>query len=440
MSRPPRRRQPRKPAPVKRRPPETVTIDTLGRQGDGEATLADGTRVFVPFTVPGETVVVQPGQKRGDGIAADVSERISGASDVTPICPLFTRCGGCQVQHLAPATYTAWKRDSVVEALARHGLRPDVGELRSVPLASRRRARLKAIQTLKGLILGFNAARSDAIVDVAECPLFAPRLAALLSPMRRLLGGLLKGGVRADAAISAPDGGAAEILIETDQDLDLTAREVLAAFAAAADIARIAWGPPGGSPEPIVQRKGVVADVGGVAVEVPIGFFQQPSAEGEDILRGLVTEGVAGAGRIADLFSGVGTFALPLAKAGAHVFAADSGADAIRALERAAGQAALGGRVTAEVRDLQERPLDARTLGRFAAVVFDPPRAGARAQAAEIAGSGVPVVVAVSCNPATLGRDLRVLVDGGYAIERVIPVDQFPMSYHVEAVAILKAT
>lgn len=438
MSRPQRRRPRRGAAPVKRRPPETVTIDGLGRQGDGEGTLADGTRVFVPYTVPGETVVVRPGAKRGDGFAADVAERVSGGASVAPICAYFERCGGCQVQHLSADAYRDWKRRGVVEGLSRQGLTPPVEDLRSVPVASRRRARLKAVMTAQGLILGFNEARSDAVVDIAACPLFAPALAALMGPVRDLLDRLMAGGDRAEVAISAPDGGTCDLLIETGATLDLAAREALVAFAERHGIARIAWAVPGEEPEPVVRRHAVMADAGGVPVEVPIGFFQQPSAEGEEILRGLVMAGVGEAVRVADLFCGIGTFALGLAKAGKHVFAADSGADAVRAMERAAGQSALGGRVTAEVRDLTMRPLDAKTLGAFDAVVFDPPRAGAREQAALLAESNVPTIVAVSCNPATLGRDLRLLVDGGYAIERVVPVDQFPMTYHVEAVAVLR--
>lgn len=437
MSRPSRRRPQRRRPQQKRLPAETVTIETLGRQGDGEGVLADGTRVFVPFTIPGEVVTVQPGAKRGDGVAAEVTARISGASPHTPVCPLFGRCGGCQVQHLSPERYADWKRGAVVQALARHGLNPEIAPMRSVPLASRRRARLSAVMTQKGLVLGFNAAKSDAVVDVVVCPLFAPALADKMPGLRELLSSVLKGGERADIAVTALGGGATDVLIEADAALDLSVREALAAFTERYDVARISWGEAGVPPEPVLQRRPMLADMAGVGVEMPIGFFQQPSSEGEEILRGLVMDAVGDAAQVADLFSGVGTFALPIAAAGAHVYAADSGAAAIAALNRAAGQAALGGRITAESRDLQARPVSGKALDAFEVVVFDPPRAGAREQAAALAESGVPKIVAVSCNPATMGRDLRLLVDGGYEIEGLTPVDQFPMTYHVEAVAVL---
>jgi 23S rRNA (uracil1939-C5)-methyltransferase len=438
MSRRPRRRPPKRGGKAPSRPVEAVTIRSLGRQGDGESVLVDGTRVFVPFTVPGESVRVRPTVKRGDGFAAEIEERLSGASETDPVCPLFGRCGGCQVQHLTENDYVTWKTQAVEKALSRHGITVPLEPLRRVPLDSRRRIRMSAVKTAQGLVMGFNAARSGVIQNVDACPLLIPELQALIAPVRALIDTLLPGGGRADVAMSVPRPGVKDVLIETDAEFDLEAREAIVAAAERFDIARIASAVPGQEPLPILQRLPVTAETGGVAVELPIGSFQQPSKAGERVLRELVQLGIADAAHIADLFCGIGTFSLPVAVAGAQVLAVDNGSAAIAALDLCAGRAGLGGRIETEVRDLFSRPLDAKTLNRFDAVVFDPPRAGAAEQALALAESEVPVIVAVSCNPATLGRDLKSLVDSGYEIEKVVPVDQFPMTYHVEAVAYLR--
>ena len=438
MSRP-RRQKPRRAGARRepRRDPEDVLIERIGQQGDGEGSLADGTRVFVPVTLPGEKARVQPRAKRGDGIAAEVIERLDGPAHATPFCPVYGRCGGCQLQHVPDEDYVAWKRGSIVTALRRQGISLEVGDLQRVPLASRRRARLSAIMTAAGLVLGFNAARADNVIDINTCPLFAEPLAALMTPLRELLRTILRPSDRADVAVTALGDANVDILVISKVTLDLQIREQLAAFAAEKDIARISWELPGASPEPVVARHAVVFDAGGVAVEMPGGGFLQPSDAGEAILRGLVMTGVGEAKRLADLYCGIGTFALPLAAAGAHVVAIDGAAPLIAGLNRAAGQAGLGGHIEAQTRDLAERPLELHQLEGLEAVIFDPPRAGAKTQAEALAGSAVPKVVAVSCNPSTLARDLRILLDGGYRLDSVVPVDQFPMSYHVEAVATL---
>ncbi len=394
--------------------------------------------MFVPFTVPGETVRVRPTMKRGDGFAAEIEERLSGTSRIQPICPLFGQCGGCQVQHLAENDYIAWKTRAVEAALARHGIATSMQPLRRAPLDSRRRIRMSAIKTAQGLVMGFNAARSGMVQNVASCPLLIPELQKLIGPVRDLVNTLLSGGGRADVAISVPRHGIKDVLIETDVEFGLEAREAIVAAAERHDIARISGAAFGEEPMPILQRLPVTADAGGVPVELPIGSFQQPSQAGEDMLRDIVLNGVGNAARIADLFSGLGTFSLPMAKAGGQVLAVDNSASAIAALDLAAGRAGLGGRVETEVRDLFSQPFGPKALNRYDVVVFDPPRAGAADQAAALAASGVPVIVAVSCNPATLGRDLKTLTDGGYQVEKVVPVDQFPMTYHVEAVAYLR--
>jgi 23S rRNA (uracil1939-C5)-methyltransferase len=220
--------------------------------------------------------------------------------------------------------------------------------------------------------------------------------------------------------------------------LSLEHRELISTFAEAHDLAAVAWGDPGGGvPEPVMQRREPLVRMGGVDVVVPAGVFLQATRESEAALVAEVLAGAAGAGQVADLFSGIGTFALPLV-ADAKVHAVEGDAELARALEAAVNRTAGRVNLSVEVRDLFRRPLSPVELKKLDAVVFDPPRAGAREQAVALAESSVPVVIAVSCNPATFARDLRLLVDGGYVLQRVVPVDQFLWSPHVEMVGVLR--
>lgn len=423
--------------PSPKRPAETVVISRIAQQGDGEAALADGTRVFVPMTLPGDEVHIQPGARRGDGVAATVLEWIQQQPRNNPICDVFGKCGGCQLQHLPAASYDAWKADAVRTALSRHGLSIDLAPLRKVPFDSRRRATLAFVMTAAGPVLGFNEAYSDRIVGMDGCPLLVPALAVLWGPLKAFCAETLPAPVRADIRMTATETSAVEIVVEADVDLDLLRREAIATFTETHDIARFCWKKPGEPPEPVVQRRPVALAIGKAKIELPVGGFLQPSTAGESVLQELVMAGVGTAERIADLYCGVGTFTFVLADAGKHVFAVDDNAQQIAALDQAAGRAGLGGHVETAVRDLRASPLETKALKSLDAVIFDPPRAGAKAQAETIADSDVSRVVAVSCNPSTMARDLRILVDGGYNVENLTPLDQFPMSYHVETVAVL---
>jgi 23S rRNA (uracil1939-C5)-methyltransferase len=321
--------------------------------------------------------------------------------------------------------------------LSRHGLSIEPELLRKVPLDSRRRATLAFVMTAAGPVLGFNEAYADRIVGMDGCPLLAPPLARLWAPLRTFCAETLPAPARADIRITAADTNAVEIVVAANVDLDLSRREAIAAFAETHDVARFCWQQPNEAPEPVVQRRPVALAIGKAKIELPMGGFLQPSAAGESILQELVMAGVGDAAQIADLYCGVGTFTFVLASAGKHVIAVDDNARQIAALDQAAGRAGLGGHVETAVRDLRASPLGPKAIEGLDAVIFDPPRAGAKSQAEAIADSDVARVVAVSCNPSTMARDLRILVDGGYRIDRLTPVDQFPMSYHVEAVAIL---
>jgi 23S rRNA (uracil1939-C5)-methyltransferase len=415
-----------------------LEIEAVGAQGDGIA-REGGRTVYVPLAAPGDRVLARLGDRRGDGIAASLLELLRpGAGRAEPPCRHFGTCGGCLVQHLEAGAYRAWKRGIVVEALAHRGL----GEVEVAPLAvlepaGRRRAVFAARRGRGQVFLGFNEHRSRRIVDLADCKVVAAEILAILPPLRHVLGRVLAEGGAADVAVTLLDDGL-DVVVHLPAEPGLAALEALAAFAAEADLARLSFAPAGrrGPPTPIAHRRAGVTAFAGVPVVVPPGAFLQASRAGERLLVQLVTGAAAGAGRVADLHCGVGTFTFPLAAAGAAVLAADREAEAVAAVAAAAKAVGLAARVEAQRRDLGRDPLAGRELEGLGAVVLDPPRSGAAAQAAALAASAVPTVIAVSCNPATFARDARTLVDGGYRPGTVVPIDQFPWSTHLELVAV----
>jgi 23S rRNA (uracil1939-C5)-methyltransferase len=428
-----------KPAVAVRTVPLAVT--GLGAQGDGLASL-DGQTVFIPFALPGERVEARIETRRGDGLAAALVEVSEPSADrIAPACPHFTRCGGCSLQHLDGAAYGDWKAGLLAQQLARHGLaEAPLAPLIQVAPGSRRRATFAFARVTAGTVLGFNGRASHVVIDLEECPLLDGRLMTVLGPLRTLLARLLPVAAKGDAVASLTSNGI-DLLISAPLALDLAARETLAQFAESADLARLHWlNPADGAPEPIARRRPATQHFAGIAVEPPPGAFLQPSPEGEAAIARLVTAAVQGgaAGPVADLFAGSGSFSLPLARLG-PVHAVEGEQAALAALDAAARLAKLP--LSAECRDLARRPLATHELARFNTVVMDPPRAGAQAQVEELARpapkGGPKRLVMVSCNPATLARDLAVLVQGGWRLGAVTPIDQFPWSAHLEAVAVL---
>jgi 23S rRNA (uracil1939-C5)-methyltransferase len=415
-----------------------VDIEAIGGRGDGLGRGDEGT-VFVPFTVPGDRVRARLGPRRRAGTPAELVEVLKpGPTRRPPKCAHFGACGGCALQHLEAGAYAEWKRSLVVEALARRGFRDvETAPLVPIPPGSRRRASLSARRTGRGVVLGFMGRASHRVVGIEECPVLAPALVGLLAPLRGLLAALLEPGRQAELILTATESGA-DLVIAGDAALTLEGREALATFAESHDLARMAWRDLAeGEVEPVAERRAPVVRFGEARVRPPPGAFLQASAEAEAALAAEVLAGVEGAARVADLFAGLGTFALRVAGQAA-VHAVDSDAGMTRALAAAAHGTPGLKPVSVEARDLFHRPLGAEELAPYEAVVFDPPRAGAKAQAEALAVSGVPTVVAVSCDPATFARDARILVDGGYSLVRVVPVDQFLWSPRVELVALLR--
>lgn len=426
--------------PVTRKPPafrtRSVELDILaiGARGDGLAKL-DGENVFVPLSLQGDRVVARLEGRRGDGLTASLIELITaGPSRQEPPCPLFGRCGGCSLQHVSDAALTDWKRERLVTAMTRAEFDSRlIAPLVSIPPGTRRRAAFAFTRLQKGLVIGFNERASHHIIEVDPCLILAPPLLALLDPLRSVLGGILHTGATGDAVATLTDSGI-DLLIQADYELDLFARETLASFADAQDLARLSW-QRGDLIEPVAHRRPAQVTMADVSVDIPPGGFLQPSREGEAALVALIEDYLPEKGPMLDLYAGSGSFTFPLAK-GRAVTAVEGDAAAIGALGAAARRSGLS--VTAVHRDLARQPLLAHELKPFAGLVFDPPRAGAAAQAEQIARGGPPVVVAVSCNPATLARDAALLADGGYKLVKATPVDQFPWSAHLEAVAVFQ--
>jgi len=416
-----------------------VIINKLGAQGDGVVkamVLGRTETLFVAGALPGERVLVETVSKRGDGLVADLVEIIEPSAQRTePSCPHYELCGGCALQHMEKNAYATWKRDLIERALVQRGFETaPVLDPILIGEGTRRRVTFTALKRGKRVALGFNARASHDIVTVDRCPLLVDSLNDLIPPLNDALATILDDGARARINVTACENGV-DVMIEGGGSPELQAREALATFLQGSEAVRLAWKDEGRAPEPIAQKTAPLVYLTGVPVELPPGAFLQASVEGEHAIRDAVLAGVGeGARRIADLYCGLGSFSIPLAQQGI-VDAVDATESSIRALERAAGRAGLGGRVTAHVRDLSRQPLDVVELSKFDAVVFDPPRAGAGDQVGYLADADVARVVAVSCNPATFARDARILVDGGFRLLSVQPIDQFIYSPHVELVA-----
>lgn len=390
-------------------------IVRLAARGDG--VTADGR--FVALAAPGDHI----------DFSAHPPRILPGPHHAAPACTHYPACGGCQMQHVDEAAYGDFVRERLARVLP-DGLPDDVRPIALSPPRSRRRASLKALKRQGKLSLGFHSEGTHALVDVVDCPLLSAELMAVIAPLKRLLRAQLRDGQGAGVALTLSDTGL-DVLLANVSAQDLAAIEALTGFAEAHDLARLSIEGPGGI-DTMVERRTPELVMGGVSVALPVAPFLQATREGEAALVAAVQEAVGDAAQVADLFCGLGTFALPLS-ARSRVLAVDAAGPAVMALGVAARRA--GRLVDVQHRDLFRRPLVGKELAGLDAVVFDPPRAGAEAQARALAASSVPVIVAVSCNPNTFGRDAKILIEAGFRLTTLWPVAQFRWSSHVELVA-----
>ncbi len=406
---------------------ERLLIDHVGHRGDGVA-LRGGETIYVPYALGGETVEVtevpghHPDRRRLIAVETPSPERI------VPFCQHFGVCGGCAIQHWQAEPYRAWKHALVVEALAQAKLDCPVAPLIDAHGKGRRRITLHArMGTHEVLKVGYAAAATHDIIPIDRCPILDPALDGALDAAWALAEPLIQNGKPLDIQVTATDNGL---------DVDIRGSgplkpALVASLSRVAEKHRLARLTRHG--ELVLMRSQPTVRMGAATVSLPPGSFLQATTTGEETLAALVAEHCGRAKSIADLFCGVGPFALRLA-ARARIAAFDSDAAAVASLQKAAHAPGLKP-IRCEARDLFRRPLVAQELREVDCIVFDPPRQGAQAQAQKLAASQVPVIVAVSCNAATFARDARLLVDGGYRLETVTPVDQFRHTPHVELVA-----
>jgi len=376
----------------------------------GEGVTASGRHAA--FAAPGDLL-------REDGsVEAGLHHR-------QPPCRHFPECGGCQLQHVTDEAYRTYLMDRVAGALAQHDLQTNIREPHLSPPNSRRRATLRALKLGKGVAIGFNAARSNHVVDMRECHILRPELFALVDPLRCLLATLLRPRRISEVQLTLVDQGV-DVAISGVQPEGLEAAEALTAFAETHHLARLNLDEGHGA-EVRYEPEPATVTLSGTSVTLPIGAFLQATLDGEVALVDAVREACGGAKRVADLFAGLGTFAFAL---DGQVTAAEASRDALLGLQSAARR--IGRAITAEHRDLYRRPYDAKELAAFDAVVLDPPRAGAEEQVKQLAASLVPRIAYVSCNPGTFARDAAILTAGGYRLNWTRPVGQFRWSTHIE--------
>jgi 23S rRNA (uracil1939-C5)-methyltransferase len=411
---------------------ERLLIDHVGHLGDGIA-HADGQTVYVPYTLGGETVEVAPVPGNHPERRRLIAVEHASEARIAPFCPHFGSCGGCAIQHWEPDHYREWKRELVVATLAQAKIACEVHPLVDAHGIGRRRITLHARQESQKdsrdvLKVGFAAANSHDIIPIDRCPILDPGLSGALDAARAIAELLIPVSKPLDIQVTATDNGF-DVDVRGSGPLPTAMIATLSRLAEQRGLARLTR-----HGELVLMRTPPTIAIGAARVTLPPGSFLQATVAGEEALAALVTEHCKRAKHIADLFCGVGPFALRLATK-SRVSAFDSDAGAVTALQKAVSTTSGLKPIKAEARDLFRRPLVPQELRDIDAVVFDPPRQGAQAQAQQLAASKIPVVVAVSCNVATFARDARILIDGGYQIEGVTPVDQFRHTPHVELVA-----
>lgn len=404
---------------------EEVVIDHIGASGDGVAKTNHGA-VYVPFTLPSEVANIAVIDNRGTVMALKKtsSERID------PACHHFEDCGGCSLQHWQDDAYQAWKRALVVDTLKGRGIETNVAPLVPCLPQTRRRITLTARVTTKGQIIGFNRFQSHDIVAIEECPVACSEIVEKFADIRAICAVLANHAKLFHITVTSVENGFDVAITGCTMPEDKL-RQKLVLEALKRSITRLSI-----EGEIVVEQAKPLIHFGRIEVQLTAGGFLQATREAENCMSEIVLKGLKKVKNACDLFSGSGSFTFRMAeKMNVHVVESDG--DALASLDRAMREATGLKTITHEKRDLFRRPLTVKELEQFDGLVFDPPRAGAEGQVREIAKSTLSRIVAVSCNPVTLARDLSILIDGGYHLESVTPIDQFLWSSHVETVAVL---
>lgn len=408
-----------------------LEINELGAAGDGIG-RADGQTYYVPYTVPGDHVTIRPLEKQGKGIAAEVDKiRHPSADRIKAKCKHFGTCGGCSLQHVNDQTLAHWKQELIEKSLQRAGIfNSEFEPILTSPERSRRRVEFVASKRKKGVMVGYHIRRSHQIFDVGECPLITKRLQNLIQPLRTVLSEIMPRNSKARLTLTDTENGA-DLLITSEIEVNLQVREMLAQFAGLQPISRISWYDTRNRIlEKLCELKPVEIPIGDHRVPLSPGGFLQATQEGQNSLIELVCKHLPPKTKTVDLFAGCGSFTLPAARFVKSVYAAENDPALVTSLKQAANQYMLP--VEAAAHDLFRDPLTSFELNKFECAIIDPPRAGALAQVTELAQSTIKTILFISCNPASFARDAKMLIDAGYRMGKITPIDQFRWSSHVE--------
>ncbi len=403
-----------------------LEIDELGAKGDGVAT--DGT--FVPFTLPSDVVEIDDEVENHQILPPSSIVRAS-PFRVEPVCKHFGVCGGCALQHFEQGEYLKWKRQLVVDAFSSVGIETEIDPCMPIPTNSRRRATFSAITTAAGTIFGFLGRQSHEIIDIAECPILVTDISSQFEVLRELAGLSVPASEQVKLSVLACENGL-DIALEAPTTLSERRRKAIIDWAITGHQVRVSY-----AGEIIIQTIIPQLTIGAAILTPPPGSFVQAVGDAEKQMAGLITAHLKKSKRVIDLFSGVGTFALHLLPK-SIVHAVEFEKAALSSLENSQKSMTGTKTLTIEPRDLDRRPLQASELEAYTGAIFDPPRAGAEVQVRELAKSRITKIAAVSCNPTTLARDAKILIDAGYKLIKVTPIDQFLYSAHVEVVALFE--
>lgn len=409
--------------------PTEISVDSIGGLGDGIARL-NNIPVFIPKSCAGDRLLVSFTQKTKDFIRARIVKvLVAGPERVAPACPHYEACGGCSMQHVSENAYHNFKRGVLANALTHAGFGAMPAEMVFLPAASRRRVEFSILHTVDGVSLAFHGLRSHERVGISQCPVLTPALAALIAPLTQRLNALPCANRLTSASLTVADNGIDLLLSLEGPDNKTDWR----ALGHALGLIRISI-TDGKRTRPVHETATPHMTLGGTQVRLPADAFLQAASEGQRLLGEFALRHTAGARQVADLFCGIGSYALPVSKS-AKVHAVELQGEAVQALQQAIDANGLNQRLSTTARDLFKNPLSAQELARYDAVIVNPPRAGAKAQTEEIARSNVNRVVMISCNPASFARDAKTLKEAGFTLQDAFGLDQFVWSPHLEIAA-----